>query len=197
MAKTEHYFTKFEEGSFYHIYNRSIDNQPLFKSDENCRFFLKKIDQYLSTVLSVYAFCLLGNHFHLLIRVNDDLKSKLNDKSIHEIVSKQFRLVFQSYAMAFNIQNNRTGSLFQTPFKRSHVTDEHYFTKLVYYIHSNPQKHKLISDFRDWKWSSYARILVDTNTKLKKLEVLDWFGGKAEYLRYHAEIQNYMNFDGV
>lgn len=66
MAKIEHYYTKFEEGKFYHIYNRSIDRQLLFKSDANYSFFLKKFDQYLSSVLDVYAYCLLENHFHLL-----------------------------------------------------------------------------------------------------------------------------------
>ncbi|TBO45191.1 hypothetical protein [Pedobacter kyonggii] len=90
MAKTEHYYTKFEEGKFYHVYNRSIDRQPLFKSDANYRFFLKRFDQYLSNVLDVYAFCLLGNHFHLLILVKENLKDlNHNNLSIHDLVSKQ------------------------------------------------------------------------------------------------------------
>lgn len=186
MAKTEHYYTKFEEGKFYHIYKRSIDRQPLFKSDANYRFFLKKFDLYLSNVLDVYAYCLLGNHFHLLIRVKENLEviDPISDFSVHDIVSKQFRIFFQSYALAFNIQHKRTGTLFQTPFKRAMVNDEFYLIRLIYYIHSNPQKHKLVVNFRDWKWSSYDRILLDTDSKLKKQEVLDWFGGKAEYLNF-------------
>jgi putative transposase len=198
MAKTEHYYTKFEEGNFYHIYNRSIDKQPLFKSDGNYQFFLKKFDQYLSKVLDVYAYCLLGNHFHLLIRVKENLKGlnhTVYNLSIHDIVSKQFRVFFQSYALAFNIQHRRIGTLFQTPFKRAQVNDEFYLTRLIYYIHSNPQKHKLIIDFKNWKWSSYNRILLDTDTKLKKQEVLDWFGGKAGYLKFHANIQDTILFD--
>ncbi|KRT17346.1 hypothetical protein ASU31_06660 [Pedobacter ginsenosidimutans] len=193
MAKTEHYYTKFEEGKFYHIYNRSIDSQPLFKSDANYKFFLKKFDQHLSGVLDVYAYCLLGNHFHLLIRVKEDLKDpNANNLSIHDIVSKQFRIFFQSYALAFNIQHKRIGTLFQTPFKRAKINDEFYLSRLIYYIHANPQKHNLIYDFREWKWSSYNRILLETDTKLKKQEVLDWFGGKAEYLKFHSDIQAVM-----
>ncbi|WP_029274477.1 transposase [Pedobacter borealis] len=197
MAKTEHYYTKFEQGKFYHIYNRSIDRQPLFKSDANYRFFLKKFDLYLSNVLDVYAYCLLGNHFHLLIRVKESLKANdpISEFSVHDIVSKQFRIFFQSYALAFNIQHKRIGTLFQTPFKRAQINDESYFTRLVYYIHSNPQKHNLISDFRDWKWSSYGRILLEANTKLKKHYVLDWFGGKAGYLKFHSDIQDGIMFD--
>jgi REP element-mobilizing transposase RayT len=198
MAKTEHYYTKFEEGKFYHIYNRSIDRQPLFKSDANYKFFLKKFDQYLSNVLDVYAFCLLGNHFHLLIRVKENINGlNHNDLSVHDIVSKQFRVFFQSYALAFNIQYKRIGTLFQTPFKRAEINDEFYLSRLIYYIHANPQKHNLISDFRDWKWSSYNRILLDTDTKLKKQEVSDWFGGKAEYLKFHDEIHEAILFDDL
>lgn len=197
MAKTEHYYTKFEEGKFYHIYNRSIDRQPLFKSDANYRFFLKKFDQYLSNLLDVYAFCLLGNHFHLLIQVKESLASidPNGDFSVHDIVSKQFRIFFQSYALAFNIQHKRIGTLFQTPFKRAEINDEFYLSRLIYYIHANPQKHNLISDFRDWKWSSYKRILLETDTKLKKQEVLDWFGGKAEYLKFHSNIHEAILFE--
>lgn len=114
---------------------------------------------------------------------------------MHDIVSKQLRIFFQSYALAFNIQHKRIGTLFQTPFKRAEINDEFYLSKLIYYIHANPQKHKLITDFRDWKWSSYNRILIDTDTKLKKQEVLDWFGGKAEYLKFHSEIHEAILFD--
>lgn len=197
MAKTEHYYTKFEEGKFYHIYNRSIDRQPLFKSEANYRFFLKKLDQYLSKVLEVYAYCLLGNHFHLLIRVKEGLKvtNPMRDFSVHDIVSKQFRVFFQSYALAFNTQHKRIGTLFQTPFKRAKVDNESYLIRLIYYIHANPQKHNLVVSFRDWKWSSYNRILSDSDTKLKKKEVLNCFGGKAGYLRFHSDIQEAILFD--
>jgi len=195
MAKTEHYYTKFEEGKFYHIYNRSVDRQPLFKSDANYRFFLKKFDQYLSKVLYVYAYCLLGNHFHLLVRVKESLNDPIRDFSVHDIVSKQFRIFFQSYALAFNVQHKRIGTLFQTPFKRVKINDESYLIRLIYYIHSNPQMHNLVVSFKDWKWSSYNRILLDKGSKLKKQEVLDWFGGKPEYVKFHTDFQEAILFD--
>ena len=62
--------------------------------------------------------------------------------------------------------------------------------QLVYYIHSNPQHHQLINDFKDWKWRSYKRILIDKPSKLNKKEVLEWFGDKKDkYMQYHSEIQ--------
>lgn len=193
MAKEEHYHTRFEEGKFYHIYNRTIDKKPMFKNEGNYQFFLQKFDKYLTAVLDVYSYCLLDNHFHFLIRVKDDLNSfKTNNKipnstTIHEIVSKQFRLLFQSYALAFNKQQERLGTLFQTPFKRAFVDDNNYITHLIYYIHSNPQKHGLINDFRNWKWSSYQSIINNKPTKLMRNEVIEWFGGKDEFIKFHIE----------
>jgi putative transposase len=191
MAKTAHYHTKFDTGNFYHIYNRSVDRKPMFKNDGNYHFFLQQYDHYLSEVLDTYAYCLLGNHFHLLVRVHEDLTtfeklSNLGNVNPHQIVSHQFRKLFQSYAMAFNKQQDRTGTLFQTPFKRALIDTDQYFTQLVYYIHANPQLHGLIDDFREWKWSSYGRILMEKPTKLKKQGVINWFGSVNDYREFHS-----------
>jgi putative transposase len=192
MAKLEHYFTKFEEGKFYHVYNRTVDKQPMFKNAGNCIFFLKKFDEYLSPVIDLYSYCLLGNHFHVLVRIkltehnNSSYKIKGEDPvSTHDLVCRQFRKFFQSYAMAFNKQHNRVGTLFQTPFKRALIQDNAHFTQLVYYIHANPELHKLIDDFRKWRWSSYKSLLNEKSTKLKKQEVIAWFGDLESFEAYH------------
>lgn len=192
MAFVEHYYTKFEEDRFYHIYNRSIDKKPLFCNDANYVYFLKKFAFYLSPVLDTYAYCLLSNHFHLLVRIKDlttfkKLSNLPENKSTHEIISHQFRKFFQCYALSFNKQQNRTGTLFQTPFKRALVNDDRYFGSLIYYIHANPEIHHLIEDFREWKWSSYHSILIEKQTQLKKEEVIKWFGNKQQFEKYHYE----------
>jgi REP element-mobilizing transposase RayT len=200
MALTAHYYTKFNNEEFYHIYNRSVDGKAMFKSDDNCRFFLNRYDYYLSCVLDTYAYCLLGNHFHLLVKIKDfealaafmELSGKTkteNEFDTHTIVSHQFQKFFQSYAMAFNKQHGRTGTLFQTPFKRALVDSDKYFTQLVYYIHANPQLHGLIDDFKEWKWSSYNGLTSNKLTKLKKQEVLDWFDNVKGYNEYHSSNQ--------
>jgi putative transposase len=207
MAKTEHYHTQFEAGCFYHVYNRTIDKGKLFAKAENYIFFLKKYNEYLSGFVDTYAYCLLGNHFHLLIGIlpeadiranlevfeKSDLGKKITQKKIptdkktvHELVSHQFKKFFQSYAMAFNKQQDRVGTLFQTPFKRALIDNDQYFTNMVYYIHSNPKKHGFVTDFKQYEWSSYQRMLIEKPTKLRKREVLNWFGGKESYLLFHT-----------
>ena len=193
MAKTEHYFTKFEAGKYYHIYNRGIDRKAIFKQNENYEFFLTRIGKYLSAVLDLYAYCLLKNHFHLMVRIKDmhsfiELYN-ISEPDITNIVSHSFQKMFQSYAMAYNKQYDRVGSLFQKPFKRNLVDSEDYFTKLILYIHANPQKHELIRDFRTYKWSSYLPILKNRSDILHSDEVINWFGGKDEYLDIHDERQ--------
>ncbi len=175
----------------------------MFKNRGNYEYFLKQYDKYLSPVADTYSYCLLGNHFHLLIRVRDlenlkifellNSKNILINKTVHQIVSHQFRKFFQSYSMAFNKQHERIGTLFQTPFKRVEVNKDDYFTSLVYYIHANPQLHGLIKDFREWEWSSYKRILMDKLTNLRKKEVLDWFGDKERYIKFHDEQHKDLN----
>ena len=67
------------------------------------------------------------------------------------------------------------------------VTSDRQFWNVIAYIHQNPQKHKFVDDFRDWKWSSYGVMLSEKPTKLNRSGVLDWFGGRDRYLELHKE----------
>ena len=71
MAKKEHYYTRFENDGIYHVYNRTVDRKPMFTSSENYAYFIRQFDKYLSNYIKIYAYNLLGNHFHFMIKVND------------------------------------------------------------------------------------------------------------------------------
>lgn len=188
MAKEEHYYTKFESGRFYHVYNRTIDKKKMFVDEGNYVYFLKKFSFYLNELIEVYAYCLLDNHFYFLIRIKENTALDL-----HEIVSKQFRLLFQSYALAFNKQRNRIGTLFQTPFKRALVVEQKHLFHLIYYIHHNPKKHQLTHDFRIWRWSSFTSLLTEKPTLLKRKEVIKLFGSLEEFKNFHfRELDNFV-----
>ena len=102
-------------------------------------------------------------------------------------VSDQFSNFFNAYAKAINKAYGRTGSLFQHPFGRVPITSDRQFWNVIAYIHQNPQKHKFVTDFREWKYSSYGIILSDVKTSVNRGEVLRWFGNKDEYLRLHTD----------
>lgn len=205
------YYPALYPGECYHIFNRGNNRENVFCKPENSAYFLRKYTQYLLPVVDTYAYCLLPNHFHLLVRVknveqilghsgNTDLLGLKNleglaqrrdeaatAKFIREMVSEQFRLMFMSYAKAINKQENRVGSLFQKNFKRLCVNSDAHLLNLVLYIHANPQLHDLCGDFRDWSDSSYASMLSSSKTNLRRSEVLEWFGGKEQFVLRHNE----------
>lgn len=109
----------------------------------------------------------------------------VNPVNVGLIISKRFSNLFNTYTQAFNKTYKRTGGLFETPFRRKKVTTNEYFTQLIYYIHFNPHKHGIIDDFREYPYSSYAAHLSNKATKLKREQVIQWFGDKEGYIRFH------------
>jgi putative transposase len=101
-------------------------------------------------------------------------------------VSRQFNNLFIAYAKAFNKAYGRTGSLFESPFKRRRIDGDRYFVGLVVYIHLNPEKHGFVDDFRRWPYSSYHAVLSTQATRIQRTAVLDWFGGAAGFEEAHA-----------
>jgi hypothetical protein len=67
------------------------------------------------------------------------------------------------------------------------MTNSKQFYRVVMYIHQNPQKHKFVEDFREWKYSSYGTLLSNNQTRLQREQVLGWFGDRAEFESLHTD----------
>jgi len=135
---------------FYHIYNRGNNGENLFIEERNYYYFFKLYTHYIYPIADTYAYCLMPNHFHLLVRI----KPQLEQNTYHQAFSN----LFSTYTKAINKKYQRTGSLFEKPFKRIHVDSDHYFIALIRYIHQNPQKHGFTNNFRTYPFSSYQTI---------------------------------------
>jgi REP element-mobilizing transposase RayT len=149
----------------------------------------------LADIVETYSYCLLGNHFHFLVRIQSTENifralPHLAHKDFSQVISSQFAHLFNGYAQVFNLQTDRTGKLFDYPFRRIEVKDEAYFSQLIYYIHHNPQKHGLIADFREYPHSSYHSHLSKGKTKLQRESVIDWFGDSKSYQEFHHQEQD-------
>ena len=162
-----------EKDKVYHIYNRGINSETIFNSVENKQYFLKLYSKYLEIKADTFAYCLMDNHFHFIIRI-------VNEKEITQALSN----LFNAYAKAFNKQNNRTGSLFEKHFKRIQIEDETYLTNLIEYVHLNP-KHHLDLDYKSFQFSSYQSIISDKPTKLLRNEVIQLFDSKDNFIYCH------------
>lgn len=103
-----------EAGKVYHVYNRGNNKENIFFDNENYSFFLRQFDKYLSIRLDVLAYCLMPNHFHLLVRIKE--AEGMPEQEISKAVTKSFKNFLISYAKAINKKYNRTGVLFQPKF---------------------------------------------------------------------------------
>ncbi len=164
-----------EQGFYYHIYNRGNNKENIFREEENYYYFLKLYDKYIEPIADTFAWCLMPNHFHFLVRIKDinsTVKSTKNTKLPHQYFSN----LFNAYAKAINKKYSRTGSLFQSKFRRKKITGENYLRNLVQYIHLNPQHHEFVNDFRNYTFSSYQSIVSNKLSKIKRTEVIELFG---------------------
>lgn len=179
----------------YHIFNRAIGNEQLFVVDENYRFFLEKVKEYLLPFADVLSYCLMPNHFHFLVRFKSleevfvetlpKFKTLEELKAENTFLSKQFSRLFSSYTQAYNKVYHRKGSLFMKNFKRIKVQENQYLLKLVHYIHSNPKEAGLVQKISDWKYSSYNAILSNSPTFIKRKEVIDLFDDLENFKYVH------------
>jgi putative transposase len=135
-----------QQHKYFHLYNRSNNNELVFKSPENYLYFLKKYRKYLYDYVTTIAYCLMPNHFHFLIYV----KSAELD-----MIKKNIGILLSSYAKAINKSYGRVGSLFQEHSKTKLIDNEEYLLVTIGYIHQNPIRKNLIKNLEDWEFSSY------------------------------------------
>jgi REP-associated tyrosine transposase len=198
--------------AYYHIYNHANGNEQLFVEEENYRFFLKRYQKHIAPVADTLAYCLMPNHFHLLVQIKPQEEiiiliekpavsrkygkiatSAEKDVFMSNLVSKQFANLFSSYTQAFNRKYQRRGSLFVKNFKRKRIEDEDYYTHLIQYIHLNPVKDGFVQYPGEWKFSSYQAILSTAPTTVKREKVIEWFGGIENFRYCHLESKNQLS----
>ncbi|MFN3999846.1 transposase [Algoriphagus sp.] len=180
-----------ELGQTYHIYNHANGTENIFPEEENYRFFLQQYEKYLVDVVDTYAYCLMPNHFHLLVGVKGDsdlagfqnlpgLSSTNLGHSSRNPAIKAFSDFFNSYTKAFNKRFERRGSLFVKHFKRTPILDEKQWQEAFLYIHLNPIKHGFVKEIQDWKWSSWhAYQQPEKPSNLNRNYYLNFFDGPS------------------
>jgi len=165
---------KINSNTCYHLYNRGNNKDVIFFEAENYSYFLEQFKKHVLPFCEVFSYCLMPNHFHFFIRVND--------KELFERGIKNF---FISYSKAINKKYNRVGTLFQGRYKVSEINSNSYFTKIIIYIHQNPVVAGLVKRMEDYKYSSYYAYLADKQTVINKEEAIDWFGGLESFINHH------------
>lgn len=184
-----------QPGVYYHVYNRGNNREDLFPEERNYAYFLRLYSKYVDSVADTYAYCLLKNHFHFLLKIKSGVEQQAFWSSLPgpkpgfaiKNPSQQLSNLFNAYAKAINKATGRTGSLFEHPFHRKPVESQSYLLQVLRYIHHNPMRHGMIADFRLWPYSSYGVILGKESTSLPREVVLGWFRGREGFEEFHRQ----------
>jgi len=143
------YARKMSKTGIYHVIMRGINRQSIFEDDEDYERFVETLKRYREiSEYKIYAYCLMGNHFHLLLKTEkEDLKLAI-------------KRIAGSYVYWYNLKYHRTGHLFQDRYKSEAVEDDSYLLTVVRYIHQNPTKAGLCKLISDYKYSSYGEYIT-------------------------------------
>ena len=184
-------------GNYYHIYNRGNNGIDVFLDNNSYYYFLRLYAKYVEPVAETFAWCLLKNHFHLLVRIKnkneiDESQLTYNTTEKPKVIdpSRQFSHLLNAYTQAINKRHNRTGSLFETTFERKLVTNEKYLQQLIFYIHNNPVHHGFVKQMSLYPWSSYDTVTSDKPTKLMRAEVIELFSDLENFVYFHNQQQS-------
>ena len=163
------------ESEMYHVICRGTGKQLIFEDDEDRTRFLDLLGQSAQiTSAEVIAWCLMGNHVHLLFHAPLGA------------ISQCMKRVCGGYAQQFNLRHVRSGHLFQERFKSEPIEDEPYLLTVVKYIHYNPEKAG-IAKHDEYPWSSYAEYAAHSRSRAicSTALVLDLLGGAAGFIAFH------------
>jgi len=194
-----------QAGHTYHIWAHANGSENLFRSEDNYNYFLGRYRHHVHPIVDTFAYCLMPNHLHLMVRVKSEEKvlefvrqKKKNSttplqglktfEGIEKIISRQFSHLFNSYTQAYNKMYGRRGSLFIPNFNRKLIDSDNYFVRLIAYIHNNPVHHGFVKSPNDWAFSSWHSFLLNKASQVNTQEAMNWFGTKKNFETIHREL---------
>ena len=203
----------FAEDSYYHVFNRGVEKRNIFLEESDYLNFIyylfaylqpieKVVEKYPDTPTRLYgknlseevelvAYCLMPNHFHLLLKQNTK-----------DGVSKLLKQLTNAYTLYFNQKNDRVGGLMQGRFRAVGIDNESLFIHLVRYIHLNPvvsPAHRslgegggITQDLNSYRWSSYGDYLGQSaELPSSKSKILSYFPSVGAFKGFHEDQIDY------
>lgn len=181
---------QFDTDSYYHIYNRGVEKRKVFLDSQDYTVFLSLLKRHLDNEphrdksgrvykqykdVELLAFCLMPNHFHLLVYQGEDTQAY--GRLLHSVST--------AYTMYFNRRHKRVGYLFQGKFKAVKIDKEDYLQHISRYIHMNPK------DYTKYEWSSLPYYLENRQTGwLQPQRIMGLFGDSSkEYKEFMADYE--------
>jgi len=191
----------FANNECYHVFNRGVDKRRIFLRNYHYTRFLNTIKQLLTKGtaqagvitrndlgfdkrLDIFCYCLMPNHYHLLLRQKED-----------NAISEFMHNLNTSYTKYFNLNNKRTGRLFEYTFKAVRVETDEHLLHLTRYIHLNPLIANLTTDLETYPWSSYLEFSGKRSDSFcHKDVILSFFSGENPYRDYEKFVEGQKDY---
>jgi REP element-mobilizing transposase RayT len=170
------------EGAFYHLLSRGNEGGDIFIDDNDRHLFLDTVGEMSERfVIDIFAYVLMGNHYHLLVRTQ-----RAN-------LTRAMQWFGATYSSRFNYRHARSGHLFQGRYKSIVVQNDAYVMQLSCYIHRNPLRAGIIKRLADYHWSSYRAYAYGKKVPdwLSTELILAQFAGKEQHRFYREKVQRY------
>ncbi|MDP3016168.1 MAG: transposase, partial [Deltaproteobacteria bacterium] len=170
-------------GALHHVIGRGIERATIFRTDADRNDFLNRLaDLCVDGNLMVYAWSLLSNHFHLLVRTG------------RQPISKSMKKLLTGYVVKFNLRHKRCGHLFQNRYKSIVCEEDPYLLELTRYIHLNPLRAGMVGDLeglRHYRWAGHSVIMGRMERGWQDIDtVLAYFGkGRDAVKKYEQFVQ--------
>jgi putative transposase len=169
---------------YYHVYNRGNNRGNVFFEDKNYHYFLSKVKVAFEDKIDLISYCLMPNHFHLLVMVKED-------GALEQAMQK----ISTGYTRAINSAYNRTGHLFQGRFKNKLIPNNEYLLHLSRYIIRNPIRAGLVEKPEDWKYSSYHETISKNESAFVKPQILvEQFSTIEDFKKFVKEFDENQNY---
>jgi putative transposase len=200
------------EGRCYHVYNRGVNGRDLFPEPNCYEHFLDLYEKYIDPVAETFAWVLMPNHFHFVVRIKENIVYKYDLDNLPKGIainkwetkdassatenkkkpdpSRHFAHLCNAYSKYHQNLYGRTGSLFERPFKRKWVNNASYFKKVIIYTHQNPVHHGFCSHPLEYPWSSYLTYTSSKSIKINSDRIREIFGSNENFEKAHQEIIN-------
>jgi len=167
-------------GALHHVMGRGIERTNIFRIDRDRDDFLNRLgNQCMDGNLIVYAWCLLSNHFHILVRTG------------RQPISRSMKKLLTGYVVNFNLRHKRTGHLFQNRYKSIICEDDPYLLELTRYIHLNPVRAGMVGgveELKDYRWAGHSVIMGRVEREWQDSDtILGYFGRGQEAVKKYEQ----------
>ncbi len=169
---------------YYHVYNRGNNRSEIFFEKRNYLYFMEKIKSNFVNTIDLIAFCLMPNHFHLLVKISED-----------DSLEKAMQKISTGYTRAINKAYGRTGHLFEGRYRNKIIPSDEYLIHLCRYIHLNPVRANLVTMIEQWEFSSYLDYIGKRDNSLVNKETIsNYFNSVESLIEFHQTYQENQNY---